>query len=368
MRNNKVLKVVGGILLLLLIVIIVYVIYVFINYNRIEDNQIIEITTTGEVDEDIVSLDKEYSILTYNIGFGAYSSDYSFFMDGGKYSRAYNKQAVVDNMNGSIDVIKNQKSDFIFLQEVDINSTRSYGVDENAMILSEFVDSSSAFAINYDSAYLMYPILKPHGRSKSGLATISNIVMTDSIRRSLPIDTSVYKFIDLDRSYTKSRILVEDGKYLCLYNVHLSAYTKDASIVKNQIKMLSEDLKKDYEAGNYIICGGDFNQDLLGNSPEIFGTLETSENWAKAFPTELLPEGFQIVYDQLDDSQRKALIPSCRNANEPYNKDTTFVTMVDGFIISDNVRLNQVEIVDNGFLYSDHNPVSMKFQLVKDSE
>lgn len=366
MRNNKVVKVVGGIIALLFVIVLVYVAYVFLTYTRIEDNQILDITQNGNVKEEIVFLDTEYSIVTYNIGFGAYSSDYSFFMDGGKYSRAYNKQAVLDNINGSIEVLENQNADFIFLQEVDIKSTRSYGINEYTMFLDAFGDSSSAFAINYDSAYLMYPILKPHGKSKSGIATISKLPIKDSLRRSLPIDTSVYKLIDLDRSYTISRVLVEDGKYLCLYNVHLSAYTKDESIVKNQIKMLSEDMKKDYEAGNYIICGGDFNQDLLGNSPEIFGTPKTDENWAKPFPTDLLPEGFQVAFELLSDKQRSELIPSCRNANEPYNKETTFVTMVDGFVISDNVKLNQVEIVDNGFLYSDHNPVSMKFQLIGD--
>jgi endonuclease/exonuclease/phosphatase family metal-dependent hydrolase len=366
MRIKKVVKAVGVLVALLFIIVLAYIAYVFLTYKRIEDNQIIEITTTSNVKEEMVSLDTEYSIVTYNIGFGAYSSDYSFFMDGGRYSRAYNKQAVLDNINGSIEVLENQSADFIFLQEVDTNSTRSYGINEYTMFLNTFHDSSSAFAINYDSAYLMYPFLKPHGKSKSGIATMSKLPMVDSVRRSLPIDTSVYKFLDLDRSYTITRILVEDGKYLCLYNVHLSAYTKDESIVKNQIKMLSEELKKDYEEGNYIICGGDFNQDLLGNSPEIFRTPKTDENWAKPFPTELLPEGFQVVFQQLSDKQRGDLIPSCRNANEPYNEETTFVTMVDGFVISDNVKLNQVEIVDNGFLYSDHNPVSMKFQLIRD--
>ncbi|WP_066716424.1 endonuclease/exonuclease/phosphatase family protein [Clostridium sp. Marseille-P299] len=365
MRMKRVGKILGIVAALFLIIILIYVAYVFLTYKRIEDNQSLSIHTNGEIKDEALALDTEYSIVTYNIGFGAYSSDYSFFMDGGKYSRAYNKQAVLDNMNGSIDVLKKQDADFMFLQEVDIKSTRSYGVNESTMIFDAFHNSSSVLAINYDSAYLMYPFLKPHGKSKSSIVTISKLPMVDSIRRSLPIDTSVYKLIDLDRCYTKTRILVEDGKYLCLYNVHLSAYTKDESIVKNQIKMLSEDMKKDYEEGNYVICGGDFNQDLLGNSPAIFGTPEIEENWAKAFPTEFLPEGFQVVYDYLSDEQRSELIPSCRNADHPYNEETTFVTMVDGFIISDNVKLNQVQTVDNGFLYSDHNPVKMKFELMK---
>lgn len=360
---KKGIKVIGATMALLLIVILAYVAYVFLTYHRIEDKQSLEIKTIGDVKSDRISVGKEYEVVTYNIGFGAYSEDYSFFMDGGKYSRAYNKDAVMENMDGSIEVLKRESPDFILLQEVDINSTRSYGVNEHEMILDAFPGTSSVFGMNYNSAYLMYPLLEPHGKSKSGILTISKVELTDSIRRSLPIDTSVYKLIDLDRCYTKTRILVEDGKYLCLYNVHLSAYTKDESIVKNQIKMLSDDMNREYKEGNYVICGGDFNQDLLGDSPTIFGTPVIEENWAKAFPTELLPEGFFVVYDLLNEEQRSELIPSCRNADQPYNEETTFVTMVDGFIISDNVQLNQVKTIDNGFLYSDHNPVSLKFEL-----
>lgn len=366
MRKGKIVKIIGIILAIILIVILGYVAYVFLTYQRIDDNQMLDIYTKGEVTQQEVSLNEEYSILTYNIGFGAYSADYSFFMDGGKYSRAYNKQAVLDNINGSLEVIKKQDTDFVFLQEVDLSATRSYGVNENEMILSELNNYSSVFAINYDSAYLMYPVLEPHGKSKAGISTIAKFPIVDSIRRSLPIDTSVYKLIDLDRCYTKSRIKVEDGKYLCLYNVHLSAYTKDESIVVNQIKMLSEDMKSEYEAGNYIISGGDFNQDLLGDSPSIFKTPTIEENWAKPFPSNLLPSGITVAYDQLTDEMREELTPSCRNADAPYNKETSFVTMVDGFLISDNVKLNSIETIDNGFLYSDHNPVMMKFQLISE--
>ena len=363
MKIGSIIKVIGILLAVILALVVIYVAYVFITYHRIEDNQTLEVQTKGNVMEVPLKIEKEYSVLTYNIGFGAYSSDYSFFMDGGKYSRAYNKQAVIDNMNGSIKLIKEQNTDFILLQEVDLKATRSYGVDQNQMILDSFDQYSTVFAMNYNSAYLMYPILEPHGKSKAGMSIVSKYPLLDGVRRSLPIDTSVYKLIDLDRCYTKTKIKVEDGSYLCLYNVHLSAYTKDESIVENQIKMLSEDLKKDYEDGNYIVCGGDFNQDLLGDSPAFFGTPVIEENWAKAFPSTLLPTGISVAYDLLSEEQKSTLTPSCRNADAPYEKEVSFVTMVDGFLVSDNVEMIEIQTIDNGFLYSDHNPVKMSFRL-----
>lgn len=36
---------------------------------------------------------------------------------------------------------------------------------------------------------------------------------------------------------------------------------------------------------------------------------------------------------------------------------------VDGFVVSDNVTVEQVVVEDTGFAWSDHNPVSMRFVL-----
>ena len=57
--------------------------------------------------------------------------------------------------------------------------------------------------------------------------------------------------------------------------------------------------------------------------------------------------------------------PSCRVADGPYTPDQ-FVLTLDGFIVSDNVRVVANEVIDTGFAYSDHNPVSLTFELVGD--
>lgn len=69
-----------------------YVWYVFHTYYRLPDSLTLEVNRSGAntyFDEDFeLKEGGDYLILTYNIGFGAYRKDYSFFMDGGKYSRA----------------------------------------------------------------------------------------------------------------------------------------------------------------------------------------------------------------------------------------------------------------------------------------
>lgn len=361
---KKGISIIGIMLGVLLLIVIIYFCYLFLSYKRIPDNQVIEIKNQGNVKNGSIALDQEYSIISYNIGFGAYSADYSFFMDGGEYERAYSKQSVLDNTEGALDVVTNHDPDFILFQEVDIDSNRSYRVNQQELLQSRLYPSSSAFAINYDSAYLFYPFLNPHGKSKGGILTLSKYELSSALRRSLPVSTSLDKIMDLDRCYEITKIPVENGSYLCLYNVHLSAYTKDESIVVQQIKMLSDDMKQDVKAGNYVICGGDFNQDLFGNSPEIFGTDVNAENWALPFQSDLLPEHIQIVNRMLTNEERRMLAPSCRNADAPYEKGTSFVTMIDGFLISDNISLEEFTVIDTGFTYSDHNPVKMKFRLL----
>ena len=101
------------------------------------------------------------------------------------------------------------------------------------------------------------------------MATFSRYQIESTLRRSLPISESFSKFLDLDRCYAISRIAVSDGKELVIFNVHLSAYGADAEVLEGQRSMLFADMQREYEAGNYVIAGGDFNHDMIGVSNEV---------------------------------------------------------------------------------------------------
>lgn len=357
---KKILRRIGILLAVLLAVCIGYVIYVMVAYYRLPDNQPLTVSQSGEYaqfeDRAPVTTRKAYWVMTYNIGFGAYQRDYSFFMDGGKYSRARDEESVIADICGVGDVINNTAADFVFLQEVDIDGTRSYHVNE-LELLNEFVTGYYyTFAQNYDSPYLMVPPWEPHGANKAGLVTYSRGEITDALRRSLPISDSFSKFTDLDRCYSISQVPVDNGKMLCLYNVHLSAYGSSEEVRSGQLGMLFADMKADYDRGNYVICGGDFNHNLRtdasSNAPE----------WAQPFPREELPEGFRMGMDSLRALEDIAH-DTCRNANEPYNEETTMTVTLDGFIISDNIAINYYKHSDWGYEYSDHDPVVMQFFL-----
>lgn len=303
----------------------------------------------------------EYSILTYNIGFCAYLPDFGFFMDGGKESRTKSKQSVLNTLDGINELIGRFNPDFIMLEEVDEKATRSYKVNQKDYFEKALSSYDSVYAQNYDSSYLFYPFFKPHGKSKAGMLTFSkyNLKQGGAIRRSLPIEDSLMKFFDLDRCYSITRVELQCGKELVLFTAHLSAYTSDGKIADEQIKMLTADMQSEYEKGNYVICGGDFNKDLLGNSESIFKRSGEGQTWAQPFPLQFLKGKDLTLVSSLD---KENPLPSCRNADGPYN-EKQFVLTVDGFIVSSNVTVNSCVVADGGFVYSDHNPVLMKFAL-----
>ena len=351
-------KIPVAVLLALFLVVGGYVAYVFIDYDRIEDNKALEVKG-GAVETAAVG--REYTVVSYNIGFGAYTADYTFFMDGGKESRARSEESVIECVDGTVKTALSFGPDFALFQEVDTNATRSFHVDQEERIIGLFGNAGSfdsVFAQNYHSAYLMYPILEPHGASESGLLTMSRANVTSSLRRSLPIAAGVKKILDLDRCYSVSRIPVDNGKELVLVNLHTSAYGTDATQGDAQLEMLFADLKAEYDKGNYVVCGGDFNHDFTGASREYFNPgTDKIFSWCQPFPAQLIPDGFKRCTDYAD-----GMVSTSRNTDIPYSEES-FVVILDGFIVSDNVTCGYVQNVDTGYKYADHNPVVMKFTL-----
>lgn len=365
MKGKKLLRPLVCVLLAFVILVGGYVAYVFLAYHRIGDRSlsVTHCSTTAPAPMDgAVETGVTYRVSSANVGFGAYSADYSFFMDGGKESRARSRQEVDRNMRGIVALINDLSPDFALFQEVDTDGTRSWHIDETAYLGDAMKgrEYDEVFAQNYDSPYLFYPLIQPHGANQSGIVTLSRHPITSAARRELPVESGFMKLLDLDRCYSVSRIPTANGKELVLYNLHLSAYTSDGAIATEQLTLLCADMLEEYGAGNYCVAGGDFNKDLLGNSPEIFGVAAgENDTWAQPIPAGTIPAGLTLAAPFDAD----APAASCRTASEPYSLETTFRLTVDGFLVSGNVVVVDSAVLDAGFLYSDHNPVRMDFKL-----
>lgn len=350
---------------ILIILALCYLGYGYASYHRLEDSLILPVTSgspTGKAlskYQEGVKLGESYTAVSYNIGFGAYSADYSFFMDGGKSGRAVSSNSVRSMTDSAAALVDSVSPDFVMFQEIDVDGTRSHHIDQSRMLRDSFPEYDSVFCQNYDSFYIILPITEPHGANRSGLMTFSAFPLQDGLRRRLPVDQGFSKFFDLDRCLSIVRTSVENGKDLVLINAHLSAYSDNAEVREGQLALIYDVMKEELSKGNYVIMAGDFNHNLKEQDPDA--TAE--ESWCFPYPRNKIPENCYFPLDLLSSEEREALHNSCRNANEAYNPETSFTVTVDGFIVSDNIETVSYQHVDTGYSFSDHDPVVFQFVL-----
>lgn len=230
----------------LLLAVVAYVLYVYLQYYRIDDGQIL---TVSSEKTDTIRTGKTYSVMTYNIGFGAYGPDFSFFMDSGvmdtgekktgRYGKAIDRQSVTDNIAGSVAAVRAADCDFVLLQEVDSDGSRSYHVDQVAAF-TQNPAYASVYAVNFHTAYLFWPLNDPHGKNESGVLTLTKYAVSSAVRRSYSVSTSFDKFFDLDRCFSVTYLPVSDSdRQLVLVNSHMSAYDEGGTIRAQQLAMLN---------------------------------------------------------------------------------------------------------------------------------
>ncbi len=350
---KTVLKVLLWLVLIALAIAAGYVGYVWFSYSRIEDERPLSITGTQQAQAPI---GKELSVLTMNIGYGANDPEFSFFMDGGKRMTALDEETVRRTTGGVTSIIREADPELVLLQEVDQNSDRSHHVNQMEEISSALGDYASVYAVNYNTPYLFFPPTDPMGRVLSGILTLSKYRIESSVRRSLPLESGFKKLFDLDRCFSLSRLPTENGRYLTLVNIHASAFVEDQAVRDAQTECLLGALQDARDAGDYVICGGDFNHDLKGgHASELFGFEPRDAAWLSPFDEEMLPDDLRLV------SSSNA--PTLRDSAVMYVPGESFVTIIDGFIVSEDVTLSSIETIDAGFEYSDHNPVLMRLTL-----
>lgn len=363
---KKFLKIMLIIIIGIFVIIGGYVGYVSIQYYRIEEG----LTLTLENNPDESYEDRSYTIITYNIGFGAYTPEFSFFMDSGEMldgtlvsgtnAKAKDRDTVLLNTNGAIEVLYELDPDFIFLQEVDIKATRSHQVNQYQLFKDRFENYGSTFAENFHSAFLVYPFNDPIGQTVSGLATFSKLHLMSSVRYQFPVDESFFnKFFDLDRAFTLSRILLPNDNQLVLINVHMSAYDEGGVIRALQLERLNAIMAAEAQLGHYVIVGGDFNHDIA-ESINHFPTEQKVPEWVYVLEESQLATGYRFA-SSLNG-------PTCRSTDMAYTPGVNYTVVIDGFIVSSNVIIEAVTNITTGtnytsFQYSDHNPVELTFRL-----
>src|SRR5207249_144599 len=99
------------------------------------------------------------------------------------------------------------------------------------------------------------------GHVESGVLSFTRFQPQEATRYSLPGEFGWPKRpFWLDRCLLLFRFNLPSGKQLIVINQHLEAYDEGGSVKKLEMAFLKDLLLKEYEKGNYIIVGGDWNQ------------------------------------------------------------------------------------------------------------
>ncbi len=304
---------------------------------------------------DVVEARDTFRVFNWNIGYAGLGDDMSFFYDGGDKTRT-SKERTLENLQAIEEELLKQKeqTDFFLLQEVDMSSTRSYRVNEQEAIRAQLAPYHSFFALNYKVGYIPMPFFKPMGKVKAGLGSYTRFAPSEVERYSF---TGNYGWpkgtMMLDRCFMLKRFALSNGKELVLINTHNSAYD-DGSLRTQQMEYLRGIVEAEYEAGNYVVVGGDWNQNPphKGDANELGGRGHLANIRISA---NFMPKGWRWVYQEKPHTNR--LI------DEVYRPGKTITSVIDFFLVSPNVKVLKSANHDLQFKHSDHNPVSMTFCL-----
>ncbi len=319
-----------------------------------------------QVGEENLIRDSTLSLVIYNIGYAGLGAQSAFFYENGGFFIAPGKEVRPDEpivqsyLSGSRRVVDQTKADFFLLQEVDSASRRSYFTNQLDTFRALRTDYSAYYAPNYRVARVPIPVLEPwraYGQTESGLLTLSRFQPTEAQRLQLPGEYGwPTRIFQLDRCALLQRFPTAWGNELVLFHIHLSAYDAGGVLKKQQMDFLRERVLAEYEAGNYVVVGGDWNQAPPYFEYDTFAAEDGSEvREGLNVPSDFLPPDWQWVYDPT--------VATNRSVAAPYSKGETFTTIIDYYLLSPNMRALLIKTLDQDFASSDHQPVYLEVLL-----
>ena len=291
-------------------------------------------------------------LYTWNIGYCGLGAKMDFFYENGKMVRP-DEEYYERCRDGVLQqLLKLNKPDFILLQEIDQQSHRTYLDDQVERVKADFKDYAGFFALNYKVPFVPVPLYSPMGKVRAGLITLSRYQPVKAERHSFPSAYSWPKrLFMLDRGFILTRFIVSNGKQLVLINTHNSAFADAADMRAKELNMIKSIIQEEYKVGNYVIIGGDWNQNPSPFNKDSIKDGNIAYAISPGIPADFLPAGFTWAFD--------SKYPTNRNVDKPYAKGKTGTTIIDFFVLSPNITMMTTNTLKTNFEYSDHQPVGI---------
>ncbi len=348
---KKIIKLIFLILVIVIIGVGCFFLYSTITDYKPKETESVDIFGKGK-NIDSVTV---FSLLSWNIGYGALGKEMDFFYDGGKTvippeNKYHEYLAGIKNTLSGIDTIP-----FILLQEVDINSKRtSYDNQLESFALS-LPTYSYSFARNYDVKYIPFPLGDPMGKVVSGIASFSCYKPVEATRYAFSGNFSWPKSLFfLDRCFLLSRYKLNNNKDLVIINTHNSAFDNENELKPKELALIKSKAIEEYSKGNYVIIGGDWNQ----NPPKYDSAMIIGGSGRSIPPSideNLMPPDWQWIFQES--------FPTNRDVDKSYIKGSTKTSIIDFFLLSPNLEALFYKTIDLEFENSDHQPIFIKIKL-----
>lgn len=285
----------------------------------------------------------QLEILTWNTGYAGLGRDSDFIADGGRRLRAPSRTTVADNLAAIEDQLHREDADIFLLQELSHDSYLTHGVDVLAAVSTGLDVPCFAFTPTVRTKPL--PII---GGLTVGKATASRFGVSEARRQALATSSDFAGITLQHYNVLTTRIPAADGgRDWVLLNIHLAAFD-DGELRRNQLAAVVDLMKAEYAAGHRVVAGGDWNL-ILSDSEFPYTTPEKNKFWVRPMPPGVVPDDWQWAADP--DT------PTCRTLEQPYQAGVNYTCIIDGFLVTPNVEILEVETRDLGFENSDHNPV-----------
>lgn len=280
----------------------------------------------------------EFSVVSYNIG----------YLSGLTNNQAVRPEADLyeTNLATAIAALEPLAPDILALQEIDLDSRRSYQVDQVTALGDALAYPQRAIAINWDKRYVPFPFWPPtvhFGQMLSGQAILSRWPIVEHERLVLEKvagNPFFYNALYLDRLAQVAQVAV-NGQIVVVINLHLEAFDRPTRQGQTEFVLaLAETYAEQYP----VLLLGDFNSALNRDA----------EGAPRSIQTVLDASGFQPVVAAADwEVSEQFTYPS---GMPEFKLDYIFYT-------PDRIELLETQVIAEGGEASDHLPLLMRWRL-----
>lgn len=271
------------------------------------------------------------------------------------------KKTTLKQLGMLSEAIAKMDADILLLQEVDLDSNRTYHIDQIRYLKEKADYPYHACAMVWKKNYVPYPYWPPAhhiGYVRAANCVLSKYPLSNHERTIFDKPASNpfwYNWAYIDRGIQRVDVQIDQTKKVAVLNVHLEAW--DMKTREQQAMVLGEYMK---EIDLPIILGGDFNTVPLSSDKKnkFIDEPETDYSDEKTFPW---------LFNIVKDLKKPRLVAKI---NDPFSLYTFPSDMPNRrldhiFLIGNSLAFMNFWVEKSAALASDHLPVVAKIRVSK---